>query len=83
MVIHPMSKTVEVHSDVQLTCGANVKSSYYWKKESDSIQSEAKGLKSKVLTLVNVSPSDSGRYQCVAINKHGTFSSDFAMLIVN
>ncbi|MBC6419940.1 MAG: hypothetical protein GDA44_14845 [Prochloron sp. SP5CPC1] len=39
--------------------------------------------KSKVLTLVNVSPSDSGRYQCVAINKHGTFSSDFAMLIVN
>jgi len=83
MVIHPVSKAVEIHNDIQFTCKANVKSYYYWKKESDSIQSGAKGLKSNILTLVNVMPSDGGRYQCVAINNYGSFSSDFAMLIVN
>ena len=63
-------------------CMANETSSYFWRKENGNISSTAEGINTNNLVLQNVLPSDSGRYQCVAVNENGRSYSDYAMLTV-
>ena len=57
-------------------------SSYYWLKENGNIPSDAIGSESNVLTLHNILPPDSGRYQCVAENEYGRTYSNYAVFTV-
>jgi len=58
--------------------------SYYWLRENQKIQSHTmeNNMTGNPL-LANITPSDSGRYQCVAENSFGRGNSNYAKLIVN
>ena len=83
--VHPSNRTVEIShtsTDIVLTCDAYKASHYQWLKDNNTIQLNTTGNVTNTLLLANILPSDSGRYQCVAINKYGEAYSDFAELIV-
>ena len=83
--LHPLDKSVKVDNDstsVTFICMAYYASSYYWLRETGDIPSNAMGVNSNTLTLHNILPPDSGRYQCVAENEHESTHSNYAMLIV-
>ena len=80
--VHPCDKTVEVNNDFTFICMAYGASSYFWLRETGDIPSDATGIKSNTLTLHNIVPPDSGRYQCVAINELGNTYSNYAILTV-
>ena len=83
--IHPMNKTIEINNDstnILLICMADQASSYYWLKGNGDIRPDAVGIMTNSLLLVNIIPSDSGRYQCVAENDYGTSSSYYAEINV-
>ena len=85
MYVHPMNKTIKVDNDstsVTFVCMAYYASSYYWQRENDNIPPGAVGNNSNNLTLHNVLPPDSGRYQCVAVNEHGKTHSNYAKITV-
>lgn len=83
--VHPLDKMVEISNtstDIVLTCMAYGASDYQWLKDNKTIEMNTTGNVTNNLLLTNISPSDSGRYQCVAVNKYGRSYSDFAELIV-
>ena len=83
--VHPQDTSVKINNDstsANLICMANEASSYYWLRETGDIPSDATGIKTNTLTLHNILPPDSGRYQCVAVNEHGMTNSNYAMLTV-
>ena len=83
--IHPLDKTVKVDNDstsVTFTCMAYDVSSYFWLRENGGIPSNAVGINSNSLTLHNILPPDSGRYQCMAKNEHGSTYSNYANFTV-
>ena len=83
--LHPMNKTVRINNDsvrVDFMCKADETLSYYWLKENGSISSTAEGINTSNLLLRNILPSDSGRYQCVAVNENGRSYSNYAMLTI-
>ena len=83
--VHPQDTSVEVNNDftsATLICMANEASSYYWLRETGDIPSDTTGIKTNTLTLHNILPPDSGRYQCVAVNEHGMTHSNYAVLTV-
>jgi len=83
--VHPVNKTIKINNDstdIVLTCMADEVLSYYWLKENSNIPNSAVGTMTSSLILVNVTPSDSGRYQCVAKNNHGNTSSNYANLTI-
>ena len=85
MYIHPMNKTVKVNNDstsATFTCMAYATSYYYWQRETGDIPSNAMEIDSSSLTLCNILPPDSGRYQCVAGNEHGETYSNYATFTV-
>ena len=85
MYLHPMDKIIKINNyfaSVTLTCMASGAPSYHWQREVGSIQSSALGINSSNLTLRDILPSDSGRYQCVAVNKHGMNYSNYATVTV-
>ena len=71
-------------TSVSFTCTANKASYYYWLRGSDEIPSDAefKGINNNSLVLHNILPSDSGTYQCVAVNEHGKTYSYLAKLTI-
>lgn len=76
---------MEVNNDttsIQLHCMANETTSYTWEKQNSVIPTNAEGVNSSTLTLIGITPSDSGQYQCIAINTHGRSYSDYATVIV-
>ena len=52
---------------------------YKWIKKNSVLPSRAgaQGVNTSQLTIVNLTPEDSGDYQCVMSNSTGTISSDF------
>ena len=83
--LHPSSLNVTIQNSstsVTFNCMAYEASSYYWIKEDSIISSTAEGINTNTLLLHNVLPSDSGRYQCVAVNEYGTSYSHYATLTV-
>ena len=83
--LHPLNKTVRVANDsvkVNFTCMADEVLSYYWLKENGNISSTAEGVNTNKLLLRSILPSDSGRYQCVAVNENGKSYSNYGTLTV-
>ena len=80
-----MSQVVGLKSNftnISLTCEADGASSYRWERQYDSIPSNAIGVNTNTLTLVNLRLEDAGQYRCVATNNSGTTESDYAVLIL-
>ena len=80
-----MNKTIRITNDsvrVDFICMANGALSYFSLKENGSISSTAEGINTNNLLLQNILPSDSGRYQCVAVNENGRSYSNYATLTV-
>ena len=50
---------------------------YKWIKKNDVLPLRALGINTSQLTIVNLTPEDSGDYQCVMSNSTGTISSNF------
>ena len=57
-------------------------SSYSWQRENGTISSDAEGINNSTLLLHNVTPSDSGRYQCMASNSNGNVYSGYFIIDV-
>ena len=51
---------------------------YKWIKKNDVLPLRAQGINTSQLTIVNLTPEDSGDYQCVMSNSTGTISSSFS-----
>ena len=87
IIFHPLDKIIRINNDstsVAFTCVANGASSYFWLRDIGSIPSNVVETKTNtsILTLHNILPSYSARYQCVAENKHGRTYSNYAMLTI-
>jgi len=83
---HPMDTTVTLVNDttsVLLTCEADGATLYRWERQSGSISSDATGVNTNALIIINLTPEDAGRYRCVAINGSGSTESSYATLTVN
>ena len=50
---------------------------YKWIKKNNVLPLRAQGVNTPLLTIVNLTPEDSGDYQCVMSNSTGTISSKF------
>ena len=50
---------------------------YKWIKKNDVLLLRAQGVNTSQLTIVNLTPEDSGDYQCVMSNSTGTINSNF------
>ena len=86
MYLHPVDKFIRINNDstsVAFVCIANGSRSYFWQRDNgNDIPSNAEGIQSNNLVLHNILPRDNGRYRCVAVNKHGSNNSRYAMLTV-
>ena len=83
--VHPLDRIIEINStfmSIVLTCMAYGASSYEWLKDNNTIQLNTAGNMTNSLLLINILPSDSGLYQCVAKNNYGRAYSDYAELTV-
>ena len=70
------------YTNASLTCKADGASSYIWQKQNGVIPFDSTGVKTNILSLVNLQPEDAGNYQCVAINGTGSIESHYAMVTV-
>jgi len=57
--------------------------SYNWEKEYGSIPTDAAGVNTNTLTLVNPTPECAGSYRCLVGSHSGKKFSDYAKIIVN
>ena len=69
--------------NISLSCEANGTLSYIWDRQNGDIPFGAIGKNTSTLTLINVQPTDSGNYQCVATNNYGVKTSGYAAIIIN
>ena len=56
--------------------------SYMWEKRNDNFTSRAQGICSSQLNIFNVTPEDSGDYQCVMSNSTGVIASNYKTITV-
>ena len=56
---------------------------YYWERQNGGIPSGSQGVDSKTLTLVNLTPQDSGNYRCVVSDGINKSFSNYAKITVN
>ena len=55
---------------------------YKWIIKNDVLPLRAQGVNTSQLTIVNLTPEDSGDYQCAMSNSTGTISSNFSTVNV-
>ena len=55
---------------------------YRWIKKNDVLPLRAQGVNTPELIIINLTPKDSGEYQCVMSNRTGTISSNFSTVII-
>ena len=82
---NPISKFVGLGSNftnTSLTCEADGASNYSWERQSGSIPSDAIGVNTNTLTLINLRLDDAGKYRCIATNGSGSTQSDYATLTI-
>ena len=53
---------------------------YKWIKKNDVLPLRAQGVNTSNISIVNLTPEDSGDYQCVMSNRTGTISSNFSTI---
>lgn len=85
IITHPSNITVKVNNDttnIQLQCTTSETNEYRWEKQDGAVLANAEGVDSNTLTLIGVTPGDSGLYRCVAINDHGRSYSNYATVTV-
>ncbi|XP_065898770.1 basement membrane-specific heparan sulfate proteoglycan core protein-like isoform X3 [Dysidea avara] len=84
---HPSSVAVTISNEnesVSLTCEAERAMSYHWEKEDGSgIPSDAIGVDSNTLTLVNLTPFHAGNYRCVVGSESDSNFTDYATITIN
>ena len=69
-------------TNVSLTCKADGASSYSWERQRNDIPSNAIGVNTNTLTLINLQLKDAGEYRCIATNNSGSTQSDYATLTI-
>jgi len=82
---HPSSRVVAISgitTNLSLTCEAIGATSYYWERMDGSIPSGATGVNTDILTIVNLTPQDSGNYRCVVSNDGNVSISHYAKITV-
>ncbi|NXG05993.1 CNTN3 protein, partial [Sakesphorus luctuosus] len=63
--------------------GGKPKPSYRWLKNGEQLSAEGRiQIENGALTISNLNLTDSGRYQCIAENKHGVISSSAELRVV-
>ena len=83
--IHPQSTTLlldSINLYFSLTCEADGALSYHWKKIGGKISPNSSGITTNTLTFINLQPTDSGNYYCIAVNGSGRRLSDIAAITV-
>ena len=87
IIAHPHSETVPLASNnecLSLACEAEGATSYCWEKEDgSSIPSDAIGVNSNTLTLVNLTPFHAGNYRCVVGCECDSNISNYATIAIN
>jgi len=82
---HPTDQVVAISSvttNLILTCEAIEATSYYWERQDSSIPSGATGVNSETLTIVNITPEDTGNYRCVVGHGSDKDFSNYAEITV-
>jgi len=81
---HPCNQTVSITTEsFSLNCKAMEGKSYYWEKHNGSIPSGATGMNTDTLTIIKITPEDSGNYRCVVSNDNGKVYSVWAVVTVS
>ena len=55
---------------------------YKWEKKNEKSIPRSQGINSRLLTITDLRPEDSGEYRCIARNSTGTILSDYSLLTV-
>ena len=84
VVIMPSVVNLIVNNyNLTMKCLPNKKNlNYKWIKKDGVLTSRAQGVNTSQMTIVNLTPKDSGEYQCVMSNSTGTIISNFTTLHV-
>ena len=55
---------------------------YQWEKKNRKIIPRSQGVNSRMLTINDLRPEDSGEYRCIMSNSTGIIFSDYALLTI-
>ena len=55
---------------------------YKWEKKNEKSIPRSQGVNSRLLTISDLRPEDSGEYRCIVRNSTGIILSDYSMLTV-
>jgi len=81
IIKNPKDLSVDLKSNVTLTCEADGATSYNWERQSGSISSGAIGVNTNTLTIISIQSKDADNYRCVATNASGSSNSEYATVI--
>ena len=83
VLINPRNAFVSLAANASLTCEVEEASFYYWEREKDVLLSNAIGVNTNTLTLINIQSEDIGNYRCVATNGSGSSKSNYVAVTIN